>query len=101
MTLRYTPAFYRLPIAAWKFVELKGNVVRSSTYAPITSRDKPREIASLELLQRLSEEYNKIHSQHDEVQHWLKQKEEEYECETRITVRGMVPSSLLRLLTLQ
>jgi hypothetical protein len=85
-SLRFNLEYYRLPIEAWKFVELQGNIVHSSTYAPITSRDKLRKIASLELLEDLTEEYNKIQGQPDKVQHWLTQKEDEHEHETRITV---------------
>jgi hypothetical protein len=90
-TLRYNLPYFRLPLEAWKFVELRGNIVHSSTYAPITSRDKLRKIASLELLERLIEEYDKTQGQPDKVQQWLKQKEQEYENDTQITVRGAVP----------
>lgn len=82
--------YYRLPMEAWKFVELQGNIVHSSTYAPITSRDKLRKITSLELLEDLTGEYNEIQGQPDKVQHWLKQKEEEHEHHIRITVRDAV-----------
>ncbi|KAF8229552.1 hypothetical protein L208DRAFT_1439173, partial [Tricholoma matsutake] len=85
MSLRFNLDYFHLPVEAWKFVELQGNIVHSSTYAPITSRDRPRKIASLELLEELTKQFNKIQGQPHEIQHWLKQKEEERQHKTRMT----------------
>jgi hypothetical protein len=90
--------FCHLPNEVWKFVELQGNITRSTTYAPITSRERPRKIASVELLEKLSIEYSAIRDQHDKVQLWLKQKEEEHGHKTRITVCGVVPPARQRCL---
>ena len=103
-SLNYSLRFCSLPRSAWKYAELEGNIVHSPTYAPITSRDKSQKIVSLELLQMLADEHEKVQSGGD-VQLWLAHKEKEHQSRLEVMVCKLSPafpslstmSSLLRI----
>lgn len=78
---------FALPRAAWKFANLYGKIIHSSVYLPITSQNTVREIAYLDVFQKLADEYAQIKDEASKVEEWLSKKNEAHDAWAAIAVR--------------
>ncbi|KAF8061655.1 hypothetical protein FPV67DRAFT_290542 [Lyophyllum atratum] len=77
-------AFSILPEECWKFAQLSGRIVHSTTFMPITSRDTCRRIVNLELLQKFSAEYAIVEGHPCDLEDWLTRTRRHHEAWAKI-----------------
>lgn len=84
--IRYDHEFITLPARAWRFAQLTGSIIHKSWFTPITRRDGPVQIASLDLLRNLVVSFSTVPPAPGAVEQWLKEVEENYDRRMKSTV---------------
>ncbi|GLB35493.1 hypothetical protein LshimejAT787_0210580 [Lyophyllum shimeji] len=79
----HDPRFSGLPAECWKFAEITGRIIHSTSFAPVTSRDTCRQIVNLELLEKLTNEYMVIAGHASRVERWLSETRRDHEAWAR------------------